>query len=108
MWAAATGKARLPTVASLTVSSGRTQSSSTRDINSRGERTQIPWCVAVEDCVCQHGDFELTVIRTVRYLGNALTDSLNASRVQCLALLVHTVRVKTVNTTASVKFRNKS
>jgi len=32
-----------------TVSSGRTQSSSTRDINSRGERLQIPWCVAVED-----------------------------------------------------------
>jgi len=32
-----------------TVSSGRTQSSSTRDINSRGERPQIPWCVVVED-----------------------------------------------------------
>ena len=32
-----------------TVSPGRTQSSSTRDINSRGERPQIPWCVAVED-----------------------------------------------------------
>jgi len=42
-----------------TVSSGRTQSSSTRDINCRGERPQIPWCVAVEDSVCQHGDFEL-------------------------------------------------
>jgi len=41
-----------------TVSSVRTQSSSTRDINSRGERSQIPWCVAVEDSVCQHGDFE--------------------------------------------------
>ena len=36
-----------------TVSSGRTQSSSTRDINSRGERPQIPWCVAVKDSVCQ-------------------------------------------------------
>ena len=36
------------------VSSGRTQRSSTRDINSRVERTQIPWCVAVEDSVCQH------------------------------------------------------
>ena len=42
-----------------TVSSGRTQSSSTRDINSRGERPQIPWCVAVEDSVCQHGDFDM-------------------------------------------------
>ena len=65
MWAAATGKARLPTVAmsdwrhDQTVSSGRTQSSSTRDINNRGEQPQIPWCVAVEDSVCQHGDFEL-------------------------------------------------
>ena len=38
-----------------TVSSGRKQSSSTRDINSRGERPQIPWCVAVED---SHSDFE--------------------------------------------------
>jgi len=36
-----------------TVSSGRTQSSSTRDINSRGERPQISWCVAVEDSVCR-------------------------------------------------------
>jgi len=35
-----------------TVSSGRTQTSSIRDINSRGERPQIPWCVAVEDSVC--------------------------------------------------------
>ena len=33
----------------LRVCSGRTQSSSTTDINSRGERPQIPWCVAVED-----------------------------------------------------------
>ena len=37
-----------------TVSSGRTQSSSTRDINSGGERPQIPWSVAVEDSVCPH------------------------------------------------------
>ena len=36
-----------------TVSSGRTQSASTRDINSRGERPQIPWWVAVEYSVCQ-------------------------------------------------------
>jgi len=41
-----------------TVSSGRAQSSSTRDINSTGERPQTPRCVAVEDSVCQHGDFE--------------------------------------------------
>jgi len=46
-----------------TVSSGRTQSSSTRDISSRGELPQIPWCVAVEDSVCQHGDFELNSLR---------------------------------------------
>ena len=45
------------------VSSGRAQSSSTRDINCRGERPQIPWCVAVEDSVCQHGDFELNSLR---------------------------------------------
>jgi len=42
-----------------TVSSGKTQSSSTRDINCRGERPQILWCVAMEDSVRQHGDFEL-------------------------------------------------
>ena len=35
-----------------TVSSGTAQSSSTRDINSRGERPQIPWCVAMEDSEC--------------------------------------------------------
>ena len=46
-----------------TVSLGRTQSSSTRDINSRGERPQILWCVAVEDSVCQHGDFALNSLR---------------------------------------------
>ena len=46
-----------------TVSSGRAQSSSTRDINSRGERPQILWCVAVGDFVCQHGDFELNSLQ---------------------------------------------
>ena len=30
------------------VSSSRMQSSFTRDINSRGERPQIPWCVVVD------------------------------------------------------------
>jgi len=45
-----------------TVSSGRTQSSSSRDINSRGERPQIPWCVAVEDSVCQNGKHQLLQI----------------------------------------------
>jgi len=42
-----------------TVSSGRMQSSSTIDINSRDERPPIPWCVAVEDFVCQHSDLIL-------------------------------------------------
>jgi len=54
VWAAATGKARLPTVASLTGGTTRrlAQSSSTREINSRGERPQIPWCVVMEDSEC--------------------------------------------------------
>ena len=43
---------------------------------------------------------EMTIVTTVRYQGNALTDTFNANRVQCLTLLVHT--------TASAKFRNKS
>ena len=30
-------------------------------INSRGERPQIPWCVAVEDSVCQHGDIRMAL-----------------------------------------------
>ena len=33
---------------------------------------------------------EMTMITTVRYQGNALTDNFNANRLQCLALLVHT------------------
>ena len=68
VWAAATGKARLPTVASMTGGTTRRlvpaeHSSLTRDINGRGERPQILWCVAVEDSVCQHGDFELNLLR---------------------------------------------
>jgi len=46
-----------------TVSSGGTQSSLTKDINSIGERPQIPWCVAVEDSVCQHSDFEFNSLQ---------------------------------------------
>jgi len=49
---------------------------------------------------------EITIITTVRYQGNALTDAINANRVQCLTYwLMH---VRTVNTTASAEFRNKS
>ena len=33
---------------------------------------------------------EMTIMTTVRYKGNALTDTFNANRVQCSALLVHT------------------
>ena len=50
---------------------------------------------------------EMTIVTTVRYQGNALTDTFNANRVQCLTLLVHT-STNSVNTTASAKFRNKS
>jgi len=42
---------------------GRTQRPSTRDISRRGERPQIPWCVTVENSVCQHGDLELDSLR---------------------------------------------
>jgi len=48
------------------IGSGRTQRPSTRDISSissRGERPQIPWCVTMEDSVCQHGDLELDSLR---------------------------------------------
>ena len=50
----------------------------------------------------------MTIITTIRYQGNALTDTFNANRVQCLTLLVHTSRLQTVNTTVSAKFINKS
>jgi len=33
---------------------------------------------------------EMTIVTTVRYQVNALTDTFNANRVQCLTLLVHT------------------
>ena len=33
---------------------------------------------------------EMTIITALRYQGNALTDTFNADRVQCLTLLVHT------------------
>ena len=33
---------------------------------------------------------EMTIITTVRYQGNALTDTFNANMVKCLTLLVHT------------------
>ena len=33
---------------------------------------------------------DITIITTVRNQGNALTDTFNANRVQCLTLLVHT------------------
>ena len=33
---------------------------------------------------------EMTIITTVKYRGNALTDTFNVNRVQCLTLLVHT------------------
>jgi len=49
---------------------------------------------------------EMTIITTIRYQGNALTDTFNANRVQCLKCWF--IQVQTVNTTASVKFRNKS
>jgi len=50
----------------------------------------------------------MTVITTVRYQGNALTDTFNAIRVQCLALLVHTSTIVRPNAIASAEFRNKS
>jgi len=37
------------------IGSGRMQYPSTSDIRSRGEQPQIPWCVTMEDSVCQHG-----------------------------------------------------
>jgi len=33
---------------------------------------------------------EMTIITTVKYRGNALTDTFKANKVQCLTLLVHT------------------
>ena len=36
---------------------------------------------------------ELTIITTVRHQGNALTDTFNANRVQCLKLQVHTSKI---------------
>jgi len=44
---------------------------------------------------------EMTIITTVRYQANALTDTFSANRVQCLTLLVYTSTNNTVNTTAS-------
>ena len=37
------------------------------------------------------------------YQGNALTDTFNANRVQCLTLLVHRLQVPLSNTTASLE-----
>jgi len=61
VWAAATGKARLPTVASLTGGTTRRLVLAERRALRPGTSTvevSGPWCVAVEDSVCQHGDFE--------------------------------------------------
>jgi len=57
IWATATGKARLPTVDSLTGGTtsrlipAERSARSTRDISSRGERSQVPWCITMENSV---------------------------------------------------------
>jgi len=52
-------KTRLPTVENWShhqpLGSSRTQCPSTRDISSRGERPQVPWCVTMENSLCRHG-----------------------------------------------------
>jgi len=45
------------------IGSGRTQRPSTKDISSRGNRPQVPWCVTMENYLCQHGDLKLTYLR---------------------------------------------
>ena len=69
VWAAATGKAWLPTVASLTRGTTRRLVPAERKAVRPGTSTvevsgsRYRGEVAVEDSVCQHGDFELNSLR---------------------------------------------